>query len=106
MFDWFKNIGRRKYPTWADVPPPTDMEKIGDDMKKVIPFPELKAVPEPVKPATVFYRIGTTDQNRVSFQMGYSEITMDKKGVDNMIRQLAVFRDQLTDEVDDEVSDA
>lgn len=80
MFNWFKKI----------------------DMPTTTPVSDIEP---PEKPATVFYRIGTTDQNRVSFQMGYSEITMDKKGVDNMIRQLAVFRDQLTDEVDDEVSD-
>ena len=96
MFDWFgKVFNRRDYPKDER----TDMEKIGEDMNKVIPFPQ--AVPEAKKeeePAKIFYRIGTTDKNRVSFQMGYSEITMNKQGVDNLIRQLAVFRDQLEDE--------
>lgn len=83
MFDWFKK--KTTEPT------------------NVVPFPEPKAVPKPElpkeeKPATIFYRIGVTDKNRVSFQMGYSEITMNKAGVDNLIRQLAVFRDQLEDE--------
>ena len=41
MFDWFKNIGRREYPT--DIR--TDMEKIGNDMSKVIPFPVPEVVP-------------------------------------------------------------
>jgi len=81
MFDWFKN-----------------KEK---DTSNVVPFPEPKAVPyvePPEKPATVFYRIGVTDQNRIAFNMGYSEITMTKAGVQNMIDQLTFFRDQLEDE--------
>jgi hypothetical protein len=103
MFDWFgKTFGRRKYPTWDDIPPPTDMEKIGADMNKVIPFPEPKAVPwpapEPEKPAKVFYRMGLTDSNRLAFSMGIMEITMSKEGVQNMIDQLVVFRDQLKDD--------
>lgn len=81
MFNWFK----KEQPESGTVLPTTEIEL--------------------EKPATVFYRIGATDQNRVSFQMGYTEITMDKDGVNNLIRQLAVFRDQLTDE-DSEESDA
>ncbi len=76
MFDWFK--------------------------KTAMPTESVPYIEPPKKSVNVFYRIGTTDQNRVSFQMGYSEITMDKKGVDNMIRQLAVFRDQLDDDVDEQ----
>lgn len=69
----------------------------------MVPFPKPEAVPyveppKPEEPATVFYRIGVTDKNRVSFQMGYSEITMNRDGVDNLIQQLEVFRDQLTEE--------
>ena len=79
MFNWFK---KTSMPTMETVP----------------------YIEPPEKPANVFYRIGTTDQNRVAFQMGYSEITMDKKGVDNMIRQLAVFRDQLDDDVDEQTT--
>jgi hypothetical protein len=98
MFDWFKNIGRREYPT--DIR--TDMEKIGNDMSKVIPFPELKSVPleppEEEKPAVTYYRLGMTNNNRVSFAMGYSEITLNSGGIDNLIKQLEVFRDQLQEE--------
>lgn len=98
MFDWFgKAFGRRGYST----DPRTDLEKIGDDMSKVIPFPEPKSTPpmpavEP--PAKVFYRLGVTDRNRLSFQMGYSELTMNREGVQNLIDQLQVFRDQLKEE--------
>lgn len=100
MFDWFDKVfGRREYPTWKDVPPLTDMEKIGNDMNKVIPFPELKAAPPPMpeveKPAHTYYRLGLTDNNRLAFSMGYSEITLSRLGVEHMIQQLQVFRDQL-----------
>jgi hypothetical protein len=102
MFDWFKNIGRREYPTWADVPPPTDMEKIGNDMKKVIPFPVPEVVPpKEEKPAMTYYRLGMTNNNRVSFAMGYSEITLNAGGIDNLIKQLELFRDQLQEENDE-----
>jgi hypothetical protein len=81
MFDWFKKR----------------------DYNNVIKFPKPESVPYveppvPEEPATIFYRIGTTDKNRISFQMGYSEITLNKEGVQHMIAQLSVFRDQLTEE--------
>lgn len=84
MFDWFKNKGK--------------------DDAKVIPFPELKSVPpvpEPEKPATVFYRFGITDKNRLAFQMGYSEITMNRQGVQSLIDQLEFFKEQLEEDTDD-----
>ncbi len=86
MFDWFKK------------------DKTTDN---VVKFPEPKAVPPvpyvepPEKPATTYYRIGLTDNNRISFQMGYSEITMNQAGVDNLIQQLQVFRNQLEEVEDD-----
>lgn len=82
----------------------------GDKNKEpsnVVPFPEPKAVPyvepprEKEKPSTIFYRLGVTDNNRLAFNMGHSEITMNKKGVQNMIDQLTFFRDQLDDEDED-----
>ena len=102
MFDWFgKVFGRREYST--DMA--SDMEKIGEDMSKVVKFPELKAVPapepEPEKPGRVFYRLGLTDNNRVALSMYYGEVAMNKAGVQSMIDQLAFYRDQL-DEDDDE----
>jgi hypothetical protein len=111
MFDWFsKAFSRREYPTWKDVPAwnkvNDDMEKVGNDMSKVIPFPELKAAPPPMpefeQPAKIFYRLGLTDNNRVALSIGIMEITMSKVGVEHMIQQLQVFRDQLTDEQDEE----
>ena len=81
MFDWFKKDRGNvvNFPTPYVVPP----------------------IPVPEEPATIFYRIGVTDKNRVAFSMGMSEITMTRAGINNMIQQLEVFRDQLTDEETD-----
>ena len=70
----------------------------------VVAFPEIPKTevkspytpPEPEKPVTTYYRLGITSNGRVSFQMGYSEITMNAGGIDNMIAQLELFRDQIT----------
>lgn len=88
MFDWFK--------------------KKNSESNNVVPFPKPEAVPyisspeESEKPATVFYRLGVTDKNRLAFQMGYSEITMNRQGVQNMIDQLSFFRDQLQEETEND----
>ena len=78
------------------------------DKDNVVDFPALKSVPpmpqvEPPKkeePAKIFYRLGLTDNNRVAFSMGYSEITMNKEGCQQMIDQLVFFQSQLYDEDD------
>jgi hypothetical protein len=99
MFDWFKNIGRPKYPTWDDVPPPSDTEKgAGSAMTKVLPFPELKAVPPPpVQEPTgkTVYSVGLTDDNRVSLIVGYGSILMNPVGVQQLIDQLTLFKNQI-----------
>ena len=77
MFDFFRRRTAKEY-----------MEEAKE--KYTVP-----PVPAPEKPATVFYRLGVTDNNRVSLQIGYSEITMNREGVENLIKQLSVFRDQL-----------
>ena len=103
MFDWFgKAFGRREYTTWKDVPPPTDMEKVANDMSKVVQFPELKAAPapepEPEQPGRVFYRLGLSDNNRVALSMYYGEITMNAAGVQRLIDQLEFFKSQLSED--------
>ncbi len=96
MFDWFRNY-RKSEGSVAE-----DMNKVMNDLNNVVKFPELKAapppMPEPEKPAKIFYRLGVTDNNRVAFSMGMSEITMNKEGIQGMIDQLSFFRDQLTEE--------
>jgi hypothetical protein len=86
-----------------------NMEPVMFDLFKkksnVVAFPKVPKTevktpytpPEPEKPATTYYRLGITSNGRVSFQMGYSEITMNANGIDNMIAQLEVFRDQITE---------
>jgi len=83
MFDFFKSRKERE-----------------EEYNNVVKFPEPKVVPqvEPPKeekPVTTYYRLGITNNSRVSFQMGYSEITMNAEGIDNMIKQLELFRDQI-----------
>jgi hypothetical protein len=79
MFDWF---GRK--PNYTNV----------------VPFPETKAMPyvEPPKKEQEYYSIGVTSENRITFKTGISTLTMNREGVENLIQQLAVFRDQIKEE--------
>lgn len=79
--------------------------KMVKDGAEVLKFPELKTVPKAPevnppkeKDPVTFYRLGLTDNNRISFYMGYSEITMSRKGCQQMIDQLTFFQSQLYDE--------
>jgi hypothetical protein len=88
MFDWFK--GKDKTPSnVVKFPEP----------KAVPPMPEV--VPPKEKEAKVYYRFGVTDNNRVAFQMGYSEITMNREGCQNLIDQLTFFMNQIEDETEE-----
>jgi hypothetical protein len=71
------------------------------EYSNVVKFPEMKPIVPPVQGDKVFYRIGVTDNNTVTLQVGYSELTMNQQGVDNLIQQLQIFRDQLPKEQDD-----
>ena len=78
MFNWFK---KREY-------------------SNVVKFPEPKAVPyvEPLpkeKDPTTYYSIGHTDDNRVTLRMGYTTLTMNSQGVQNLIDQLELYQSQL-----------
>ena len=80
MFDWFKK----------------------PDYSNVVKFPEQVKVPEayvePPKKEQEYYSIGVTSENRITFKTGISTLTMSRKGVENLIQQLAVFRDQIEEE--------
>jgi hypothetical protein len=52
----------------------------------------------PEKPATTYYEIGHTTDNRVSIKMGYTTVTMNHQGVQNLIDQLALYQSQLREE--------
>lgn len=93
MFDFFRRKTAKEYMDEAsnvyNLPKP----------KAVPPAPEVKPPKEEEeKPAKIFYRFGITDNNRVAFSMGYSEITMNKAGCQQMIDQLEFFKSQLYDE--------
>jgi hypothetical protein len=83
MFDWFK---KREY-------------------SNVIKFPEVKTPyvepPKPEKDPVVYYTIGHTDNNRVSLKMGYTSLTMTRKGCEDLIEQLTVFKNQMHEEEND-----
>jgi hypothetical protein len=82
MFDWFKK----------------------PDYSNVVKFPEpLKAVPyiEPpkreVEPESI-YSIGATSQGtHMTLRLGYTTLTMNKKGCQDLIDQLEVFKNQLVE---------
>jgi hypothetical protein len=80
-------------------------DKMAKDGADVLKFPQSTSNPyiEPPapKPTTVFYRLGVTSNNTVSFGMGQNEILLSKEGVENLIAQLAVFRDTLDQEDND-----
>ena len=83
MFNWFGNKD--------NVP------------SNVVKFPEPKAVPyiEPPKkeePAKIYYRFGMTDNNRVAFSMGHTEVTMNKQGCQNLIDELTFYMNKIQDE--------
>ena len=75
----------------------------------IVPFPEPKGVPnvpyveppEPKKDPKTYYTFGVTDDNRVSFTMGYTTLTMTATGVQNLIDQLEFFKSQLSEEHDE-----
>lgn len=93
MFDFLRRRTAKDYLDEAsnvyNLPKPT----------LVPPVPEVKP-PKKEEEAKIYYRLGLTDNNRVAFSMGYSEITMNKEGVQQMIEQLTFFQSQLYDETD------
>ena len=81
MFNWFKR----------------------PDYSNVVKFPEQIKVPagpyieQPIS-EEIQYSIGVTNESRIALKIGYSTLTMNRIGVEHLIQQLAVFRDQLDNE--------
>ena len=83
-----------------------NVEEAKDNVYKLPKLVEPQPQPEKKEePAKIFYRLGLTDNNRVAFSMGYSEITMNKKGCQQMIDQLSSFMNQLEDTDENQTSD-
>jgi hypothetical protein len=79
MFDWFKK---------------------NNDSANVIPFPEHKqtpyiAPPEKQPEPKVYYTFGLTDDDRITFTMGYTTLTMNSAGVQELIDQLEFFKKRI-----------
>lgn len=101
MFDWFdKTFRRREYTTDQR----SDVEKIADDMSKVIPFPKGTGNDgDPPAPKEKFpevksisyYSVGITGDRRVSLRVGFSEINMNSQGVQELIDQLKLLKRQI-----------
>jgi hypothetical protein len=80
MFDWMK---KNKMP------------------ENVVPFPAPRVVAPVEHPAprekdpTIHYTIGHTDDNRVAFRLGYTTLMMNYQGVQSLIDQLEMYKNQL-----------
>ena len=86
---------------WDQLKPKAPMNDEHKDNVYNLPTPKLvPPMPKVEEPAKIFYRFGVTDKQRISFQMGYSEITLNKEGCQQMIDQLTFFMNQLEDEVE------
>ena len=80
MFEWFK----------------------GPDYKNIVPmFPDQVPFVEESKSEEVHYSIGITNEDRVALKIGYSTLTMNKEGCENLIEQLNVFVKQLKEKETD-----
>jgi len=88
IFDWFKK------PDYSNVVKFTEQIKV----------PSMPYVEPPTKEPETYYSIGVTSDNRINIRIGYSMLTMNEKGIRNLIEQLEVFADQLPKEEEDEQS--
>ena len=80
MFDWIK--GKNKM------------------LSNAVPFPEWKHDhrPEAVKEPKTYFTFGLTDDNRVSFSMGFNTLTMNAVGAQQLIDQLEFYKNRLDTE--------
>jgi hypothetical protein len=83
MFDWFKNSEHKNV---VSLPFPKPV---------IVPYVEP---PEPKKESKTYYTFGLTDDNRMAFTMGYTTLTMNREGIQELINQLEFFKNQLHEE--------
>jgi len=83
MFDWFKR------PNYSNV----------------VKFPEQIKVPTPYveqpTPEELHYSIGITSEDRVALKVGYTTLTMNRAGCEDLIEQLEVFVKQIKQKEED-----
>jgi hypothetical protein len=79
MFDWFKNSEHKNVVS--------------------LPFPKPAIVPyvEPPKQEKEheYYSIGVTSEGKMTFKTGITTLTMTRKGCEDLIEQLTVFKNQM-----------
>jgi hypothetical protein len=71
MFDFFKR------PTYSE------------------PVPYIETPKKEYEPKTVYSIGATAEGTHITFKMGYTTLTMNKKGCEDLIEQLEVFKNQL-----------
>jgi hypothetical protein len=83
MFDWFKNSEHKNVVS--------------------LPFPRPVIVPtvDPPKAEETYYSIGVTSEGKMTFKTGITTLTMSRKGCEDLIEQLTVFKNQLPESTDD-----
>jgi hypothetical protein len=78
MFDWFKNSEHKNVVS--------------------LPFPKPVIVPyvePPKEKEQEYYSIGVTSEGKMTFKTGNSTLTMTRKGCEDLIEQLTVFKNQM-----------
>ena len=78
MFDWFKNSEHKNVVS--------------------LPFPKPVIVPyvePPKEKEQEYYSIGVTSEGKMTFKTGNTTLTMTRKGCEDLIEQLTVFKNQM-----------
>ena len=81
IFDFFK---KREYSNVVQFP-----EKV--------PYPYIEP-PEKIAPEAIYSIGATSEGTHMTLRMGYTTLTMTKQGCQDLIDQLEVFKNKLTDE--------
>lgn len=86
---------------WLNVNITWDRKMLEWFNKKEVPkyVPEGMTKPKPdqkdERSGQTVYSVGLTDNNRVSVRVGYNEFTMNSQGVQQLIDQLELFKQQI-----------
>ena len=85
MFDWFKNS---EYKNVVSLPFPKPV---------IVPYVEPPNYVEPPKQEKEqeYYSIGVTSEGKMTFKTGGTTLTMTRKGCEDLIEQLTVFKNQM-----------
>jgi hypothetical protein len=82
MFDWFK---KKEHSNVIKFP----------ENKSVLPIPYVEP---PKEKEQEYYSIGVTSEGKMTFKTGITTLTMTRKGCEDLIEQLTVFKNQMYEE--------